>query len=121
MKRDSKVRQCFPREAHLRRPEEFKAVKDAGVCARFGEMAFGFLRGSRRRLGIAASKAVGSAVERNRVKRVIREFFRQNRDLFPVGDCVVIPGRSSGKLSNDEIRRRLAGALEKISGAGRGV
>ncbi|MFO7839396.1 MAG: ribonuclease P protein component [Desulfosalsimonadaceae bacterium] len=34
------------------------------------------------RLGVTVSRRVGNAVTRNRVKRVIREFFRNNRHLL---------------------------------------
>jgi ribonuclease P protein component len=36
----------------------------------------------RTRLGITVSKRVGNAVVRNRLKRIIREIFRVNRDLI---------------------------------------
>ena len=44
------------------------------------------------RLGIAATRKLGGAVERNRAKRLIREVFRRNKisDGF---DVVVIPKR----------------------------
>ena len=44
------------------------------------------------RLGIAATKKLGGAVERNRAKRLIREVFRRNKiaDGF---DVVVVPKR----------------------------
>jgi ribonuclease P protein component len=43
-----------------------------------------------RRLGLTVTKKVGNAVKRNRIKRLIREFFRLNKSLFPAGYDVVI-------------------------------
>ena len=42
------------------------------------------------RLGITASKKVGNSVRRNRMKRLIREFFRLNKHKIPKGYDVVI-------------------------------
>src|ERR1700724_4580615 len=44
------------------------------------------------RLGIAATKKLGGAVQRNRAKRLIREIFRHNK-IAPGFDVVVIPKR----------------------------
>lgn len=47
------------------------------------------------RLGLAVTRKTGGAVVRNRVKRVIREFFRQNQADLPSGrDIVVVPKRT---------------------------
>ena len=42
------------------------------------------------RLGIIATKKIGNAVVRNRVKRRLREVFRQHRDYFPEGADIVV-------------------------------
>jgi ribonuclease P protein component len=44
------------------------------------------------RLGIAATKKLGGAVQRNRAKRLIREVFRRNK-VAPGFDVVVVPKR----------------------------
>ena len=42
------------------------------------------------RMGITVTKKMGNAVRRNRIKRLIREFFRLNKALFPTEHDVVI-------------------------------
>jgi len=43
-----------------------------------------------RRLGITVTKSVGNSVKRNRVKRLLREFFRLNKDKLPDSQDMVI-------------------------------
>ena len=40
-------------------------------------------REGKRKLGITIRKKVGGAVVRNRLRRLVREFYRLNKDLFP--------------------------------------
>jgi len=56
------------------------------------------------RLGVTVSRRVGKAVVRNRIKRAIREWFRQSREnLGDRLDLVVIARASAGELSAREI------------------
>ncbi len=68
------------------------------------------------RLGITVSKKVGIAVERNRIKRITREFFRTNRYLFIEGgvDLNVIAKRSASSRKNKDLFESLKEVAKKI-------
>ncbi len=66
------------------------------------------------RLGITVSRKIGGAVKRNRVKRVLREFFRLNRDKFCLSaDFIFIAGRGSHELGYREVREELLDAFRR--------
>jgi len=64
--------------------------------------------GSRRRIGIRIGKRVGTATQRNRVKRLVREVYRQHRTQLPEGlSMVVIVRQAARDISYDECTERL--------------
>jgi ribonuclease P protein component len=64
------------------------------------------------RLGITASRHTGGAVTRNRIKRLVREFFRRNRHcMTKQKDILVIARPQAAQLSYADVERELAGAL----------
>lgn len=61
-----------------------------------------------RRLGVTVSRKVGNAVHRNRVKRWIREHFRNAREILPAAvDAVVIARRGAASLPGACFRAEL--------------
>lgn len=56
--------------------------------------------GARTRLGIVVSRKLGGAVVRTRVKRLLRESFRLNRERLKPGTDVIISPRSSEILTD---------------------
>jgi len=66
------------------------------------------------RLGITASKRVGNAVKRNRTKRLIREFFRLNKQQIPKGyDISIIALRVNDALNICTVQEELGDLLLK--------
>jgi ribonuclease P protein component len=69
------------------------------------------------RLGLVVSRKVGGAVERNRVKRLCRECFRQYPSLLPNGvDLIVIAREGAHELGLTDVRaewRSVEGLLKK--------
>jgi ribonuclease P protein component len=84
----------FGRHERIRRRADFQQVYLQGtrVHGRYGTVFVLANRLSVGRLGIAATKKLGGAVQRNRAKRLIREVFRRNK-IAPGFDVVVVPKR----------------------------
>ena len=54
------------------------------------------------RFGITAGKKVGNAVMRNRAKRIIRQAYRDNELLFPIGiDIVFVARKPAAEVKED--------------------
>jgi ribonuclease P protein component len=64
------------------------------------------------RLGIAATKKLGGAVQRNRAKRLIREAFRRNK-LAPGIDVVIVPKRDLLDASLTAIETEFRQSLDR--------
>lgn len=68
------------------------------------------------RIGITASKKVGNAPQRNRIKRLIREYFRHRKENHPeTKDINVIARKGIIQLSNKEINQELEKLFNKIT------
>jgi ribonuclease P protein component len=70
----------------------------------------------RSRLGITVTKKVGKAVKRNRIKRCVREFFRQNRHFYPGNwEINIIAKGKAVELSAEQAYRSLEDIFERLS------
>ena len=107
-----KVKENFPKTARLRKRPEFLRLSRNGrkvYSANFVVISKSNELGETR-LGVTVSGKVGNAVVRNRIKRLVREFFRRHRrELLPGLDVLVIAKKSATHLSCGLV----AGELEK--------
>jgi ribonuclease P protein component len=87
----------FTKERRVRRRAEYVRVQSTGQRVTTTHFVFLLAPGPRpegpSRLGVTASKQVGNAVIRNRIKRLIREAFRLDPGLLPAGVDVVVIAR----------------------------
>ena len=77
------------------------------------------------RLGLSVSRRVGGAVDRTRVKRVLREAFWQEAERLPADADYVVVARPDAKgLAEREgaggVRRSLAELVDGMGGGGKG-
>ena len=86
----------LPKPARLTRRAEFAAVREQGKAQHGTFMVLGTWQTSSpepARIGVVTSRRVGTAVERNRVRRRLREIFRLHRNLIPAGLWMVVAPR----------------------------
>lgn len=48
-----------------------------------------------KRLGLAVGRKAGGAVSRNRIKRLVREFFRLNRERMPPSSDLIVVAKEN--------------------------
>lgn len=104
----------------LRKRFEFRRLRDQGrrVHTRSFVLLIARSEHAQSRLGITVSRQVGNAVRRNRVKRLLREAFRQQRSLFPdAADVVAIAKAGCLPLSLHEVQRELGQASASLHAA----
>jgi ribonuclease P protein component len=110
-------RLTLPAQVRLRRKSDFDAAYARGW--RMGNGFFALTANANdtgaARLGLAvAVRIAGNAVERNRLRRTIRESFRQQQHALPALDLVVSARPAARTASPAQLRESLAALWQKV-------
>jgi ribonuclease P protein component len=100
----------------LRRKADFEAIARQGSARSGRLLVMRSLRtdGGAPRIGIATSKALGGAVERNRVRRRLRALVREHYGSLPSGlDLLVIARPEAARATWTELRDACASLLRR--------
>ena len=113
-------RLTLPRSRRLTHDREYQAVFAAKVRASRGCLTvFAMPNGKAySRLGLSIGKRVGGAVERNRVKRIIREAFRHAQHNLPAatepspGFDLVVSAHAHAPISHGQMQAMLCACVQ---------
>ncbi|NIB39493.1 ribonuclease P protein component [Pseudomaricurvus alkylphenolicus] len=108
----------FPKSLRLLNASDFQSVfDDAPVRAPHPQVLI-LSRPNEKsypRLGLViAKKNIRLAVQRNRIKRILRETFRQHQDQLGGLDAIVLARRGLDELSNPELHKLLNKQWQRI-------
>jgi len=112
------LRFSFTKADRILKRHEFIALAKTGrrIQNEYFIAVFSPGRHGRSRLGITVTKKVGGAVKRNKIKRLVREFFRLNRQLLSgVWDINIIAKNQIADIASEKAYRSLQNIFNRIS------
>ncbi|AYG47411.1 ribonuclease P protein component [Pseudomonas sp. Leaf58] len=113
------VSQDFSREKRLLTPRHFKAVFDSPTGKVPGKNLLILARENgldHPRLGLViGKKSVKLAVQRNRLKRLMRDSFRLNQQLVAGLDIVIVARKGLGEIENPELHQHFGKLWKRLA------
>jgi ribonuclease P protein component len=62
-------------------------------------------------LGLVVTRRLGKAVRRNRVRRLLREFFRLHKSRLPAQDVIIMAKKGANALTYEQVQEELSRLL----------
>lgn len=103
----------FPRAVRLGGNREYRIVYKRGASHPARSMALIYLKGKGVKIGFSASKKVGGAVTRNRVRRYMREDARKLLPRLMPGRYVFVARATAAELAHSALTRDMIYLLSR--------
>ncbi len=109
----------FPKESRLLVAKDYAGVFDQVTLRISGRFFLLLVKATNHQSGsrlgvIAAKKHAKLAVQRNRLKRLIRESYRERRSVLPAADVVVLIKQGAAQQENLVLRKELQYLWQKL-------
>ncbi|HZX34971.1 MAG TPA: ribonuclease P protein component [Thermodesulfobacteriota bacterium] len=113
---DQEITRSFGRNLRLKSSEDFQKVRKQGRKHSTKSFLIYILPNTNNttRLGLIVGRHAGCAARRNRLKRLLREFFRLNNEAFPLSADIVISVKKENTSVKDykDVETELLAALK---------
>ncbi len=103
----------FTQADRLRRRAEYLRVQAQGkrLYSRHFGVTLATTEAPGPRLGLVVTRRFGKAAKRNRMKRLLREFFRRHKGRLPSQDVVIMAKKGAEALNYDQVAEELGRLL----------
>jgi ribonuclease P protein component len=110
-------RRTFTASDRIRKRSEYQRVYERGRKISSRSFILFLLENDLRRprLGITATRRIGNAVQRNRAKRLLREWFRARRRELPAVDLVVNVRKGIDRLTLAALSREMEQRIRRLA------
>ena len=106
----------FPKFYRLRKSHEIKSLFSQGKRVESKTFVLYYKKNNLPypRIAIVTSRKVGKAVFRNKLRRYVREIFRQNKDIFDKRDHVVIIKKNLKSVNYNDLDIEIKKVLNDV-------
>ena len=108
--------QRLPKKEIIRKRKEFSEIFQQGEHWRGKYLNFFFAESESRQIGFTVPKKLGKAVQRNRIKRLLREVYRRHRHEIGTYKIVVLARREAVGITLWDVEEDFHQFLQNIRG-----